>query len=70
MFWERALDEREGLLAERESALRSKEMELTAKEKDLYSEAYNFRREYRCDQKVSLFMFVVYFVIFCFSGLC
>ena len=60
LYWERALDERESLLDERNAAIRAKEMELSTKEKDLYSEAYNFCWEYRCDHKVSLFCLFVY----------
>ena len=62
LYWERALDERESHLDEREAAIRAKEMELSTKEEDLYSEAYNFRQEYRCDHKVSLFCLFVYLV--------
>ena len=68
-FWERKLDEKESILDERESAVRSKELELSAKEEDLYSEAYHFRREYRCDHKVRLFVCCLFYYIL-FPGLC
>ena len=55
LSWEKDLAERKSLLVEREEAVRAKEIELSNKEEDLYSEAYNFRREYCCDHQVSLF---------------
>ena len=60
-FWEKKLEEKETDLDNRESAVMSRELDLSAKEEELYSEAYQFRREYRCDHKVRL-IFVVSFV--------
>ena len=59
LSWEKVLAERESLLVEREEAVRAKEIELSNKEEDLYSEAYNFRQEYRCNHQVGLFCLLV-----------
>ena len=64
-FWEKKLEEKENDLDERESSLMSRELDLSAKKEELYSEAYQLRREYRCDYKVRL-IFVVCFVCCCF----
>ena len=53
-FWERALEDKENDLDERESAVMARELDLSSKEEQLYSEAYQFRQEYRCDHKVRL----------------
>ena len=45
-FWERALEDKENDLDERESAVMSRELDLSSKEEQLYSEAYQFRRDY------------------------
>ena len=51
-FWEKKLEDKEYDLDEREAAVMSRELDLSAKEEQLYSEAYQFRRDYRCDHKV------------------
>ena len=64
-FWEKKLEEKENNLDERESAVMSRELELSAKEEELYSEAYQFRRDYRCDHKVMFScLFLLYMLIF------
>ena len=55
---------RESHLADREEAVRAREIELANKEEDLLSEAYKFRREFRCDHQVCLYC-VFLFCLFC-----
>ena len=51
-FWERDLEYKAIELEDRESAVMSRELDLSAKEEQLYSNAYQFPQDYRCDYKV------------------
>ena len=51
-FWERDLEDKAIELEERESAVMSRELEFSNKEEQLFSEAFQFRRDYHCNHKV------------------
>ena len=51
-FWEMDLEDKANELEERESAVMSRELNFSNKEEQLYSEAFQFCRDYRCNHKV------------------